>query len=77
MLPLSGSQIFLVWFVGGTKHNAAAADSIFVAEEANRVPHRLFLTLFVPHCVQGVISPEQIYIISQIWVSILTTTVMQ
>jgi hypothetical protein len=75
VLPLSGSQIFLVWFVGGTKHNAAAADSIFVAEEANRVPHRLFLTLFVPHCVQGVISPEQIYY--QSWVSILTTTVMQ
>lgn len=49
MLPLSGSQIFLVWFVGGTKHNAAAADSIFVAEEANRVPHRLFLTL-VQNC---------------------------
>jgi hypothetical protein len=49
VLPLSGSQIFLVWFVGGTKHNAAAADSIFVAEEANRVPHRLFLTL-VQNC---------------------------
>lgn len=41
MFPSSGSQIFVVWFVGGTKHDAAAADSIFVA--------RLFLTL-VQNC---------------------------